>query len=95
MVSVSEILAYVEAKEINAVKQMLEGPEELQGLVQRCYEYRDKTEPPEWLYAEVRALRPLTRKLIARIFERNGLSLEDNEHTRSLGFFGEWEAPPQ
>lgn len=95
MVSVSEILDHVEAKDINAVKEMLEGPEELQKLVQRCYEYRCTPSRPEWLYGEVRALRPLTRKLMARIFERHGLSLEDNEYTRSLGFFGEWQAPPQ
>ena len=92
MTPVSEILAYVEAKDVSAVKDLLSGPEELRLLVQKCYAYRENRDPPDFVYAEVRALRPLTRKLIARIFERHGLPLEDNEHTRSLGFFGEWEA---
>jgi len=92
MTPVSEILAYVEAKDANAVKDLLSGPEELRLLVQKCYAYRDDPNPPDFVYDEVRALRPLTRKLMARIFEQHGLPLQDNEHTRSLGFFGEWEA---
>jgi hypothetical protein len=86
-----EILRAVEAEGREPLRQLLEGPEELRLLVERYYKHREEGVPGT-LFEDLRKLRPLTRRYIVRVFESSPYTLQDNEWTRSLGFFGDWKA---
>lgn len=74
------------------MKAMLDGPEEISSLMKRIKaDERVLIESPPWLNKAVQDLRPLSRKFIAREFEKVGYPLVENEHTRMLGFFGDWK----
>lgn len=72
------------------VRDLLTGPEEVACAIARAFEDRHMTEMPEWAGPAIRSMRPLSRRFIARVFERNGVPLNDNPTTRALGFFGDW-----
>ena len=76
----------VPAHHREAVARLLAGPEEVRDLVLRAAEHRDEKDPPAWLAAAVRGLRPLSRKFIVMVLETAGLELVDSDWTRSLGF---------
>lgn len=84
---VNSILELVEAEFKPLVAELLAGPDDVRALLIRAAEFRQQPEPPPWVAAAVRGLRPLSRKFLVRTLERHGMPLQENEHTRSLGFF--------
>ena len=74
------------------MKAMLDGPEEISSLMKSIKAHEKLlAEPPPWFNKAIQDLRPLSRKFIAREFEKVGYPLAENEHTRMLGFFGDWK----
>ena len=87
---IPEWVAEIPEEHQPAALAMLSGPEEVRVLFKRCAEVRNQDwincEPPEWVAEEIRALRPLSRKFIARCFATVGLEFEESDWTWSLGF---------
>jgi hypothetical protein len=73
-----------------------QGPDDVEALLKDVeaigFHYLSRSvQPPEWVVERVKGLRPLSRKFLHARFGQHGYVMEENEYTRSLGFFGDWK----